>query len=134
MDKTLNSYSLYGPELRGVREIEARILNITLSDDLAEKMGAYHSDTCPGEIEYMKRRDGSEEVRIGVAENDGKICSFSTLSSSHNEFTRDEVNFACSLIQDVVKDYYEDPKFELREEVLADTMFIGEDEPEQDLD
>lgn len=115
---------LYSPcDEKGTRHLMAFAYEYTLSDEDADKMGAYHDASTKGVVRYMDYKDGTKPaVEIGVAANESGICSYSDLNKSKYEFTKNQVNYACSYIQNAMTQYTKS-EFELSEDVIEDTAF-----------
>ena len=113
------------PDESGSRHKIATIYNIALSPDEADFIGAYHSDSVPGELVYEEYTDGRRELGIGVAASGSNICSYSFLNESKGEFTRSQVNMACHIVQDSIC-AFTDSDFKLSESVISDTVFADD--------
>lgn len=113
------------PDESGSRHKIATIYNIALSPDEADFIGAYHSDSVPGELVYEEYADGRRELGIGVAASGSNICSYSFLNENKGEFTRSQVNMACHIVQDSLCAFM-DSDFELPESVISGVDFADD--------
>ena len=95
----------------------ADVYVIKLSKEEVEKTGAYLTPSGYGELRYRKERlNEKEEISIGVAYGDGKICSFAPLTKS--DFTREEFDNVIDIVQDRMEDMIQG--FKLDKEAFND--------------
>lgn len=74
-----------------------------LTDEEAEKSGAYYDENTKGQMQYISWTNGDAPVvRIGVAASDGTIVSFAP--ADEVAFSKEEIAYATALMQTVLRE------------------------------